>query len=165
MKWKKYELGMHYWLNLNIDFARKYQITTNLTISAFGWCKTFNIIGYDKMFQENSAADYFKYKTKSKFDIKSKLQQLRNNSITSIRKEAGFRASLEFSHQSLTRCQFRSGCNRESVQTAVVIHPQHEMPDTRHKKVVMQIYEFMKISIEPQIKITDETLLGLDFDV
>lgn len=41
---------------------------------------------------------------------------------------------------------------------------QNEMPDIRHRKVVMQIHEFLKIGIEPQIKITDETLLGLDVD-
>lgn len=164
IRWKKYELGMHYWLNIQIDYARKYKISTNLTISAFGWCKTFNIIGFDKMFHENSATDYFKYKKMSNFDTKSKLLHLKNNSISSIRKEAGFRASLEFGHQSFVTCQFMSGCNRESVQTTVVIHPQYEMPDTRHKKVVIQFHDFMKISIEPQIWITDETLLELDID-
>lgn len=162
MKWKMYELAMQYWLNHYAEFARKYEITSNLTISAFGWCKTFNIIGYDKMFKSNTNADYFKYQTKSNYQSRLKLEKLTNETIFSIRKEAGVRASVEFGLPRYMQCYFKAGCNRESVHTTIVIHSSDEIPDLRHRKFDMQIYDFLKITIEPQIKITDETLLGLD---
>ncbi|XP_070491511.1 pickpocket protein 28-like [Chironomus tepperi] len=164
MKWKQFELAMHFWMKLYIDFAKKYEGIANLTLSAFGWCKTFNIIGYDDMFHANTAADYFKYQDVPEFDKDSYLVNKEDNSpFYAVRKEAGFRAIWELNVKG-SRCLFSSGCNRDSIQTTVVIHAQHEMPDVRHRKVVINIYEFLKIAIEPQIKITDETLLGLDVD-
>lgn len=123
MNWKKFELGMHFWLKLEIDFARKFEAFTNLTLSVFGWCKTFNIIGYEDMFYENTAAEYFRYQIPPKFDYKSSLiKKEDNNPYYSVRKEAGFRAIIELNVKGINRCVFTNGCNRDSVQTTVVIH-------------------------------------------
>lgn len=46
----------------------------------------------------------------------------------------------------------------------IVIHSPFETPDSRHRSFVLKESEISRLSIEPIIKITDETLLDQDVD-
>lgn len=155
LNWLIYELSVHYWLPLRIQWLEKYLMDPVMIISHLGWCKTFNIVNNTEMFHESSTADYLDYKIDSK--------NLTEFPQTTTKKEAGFHGSITLPDD-LIFCHFHTQCNGASMDKTVIIHSPFEMPTIRHKANNMQMEDLAKLAIVPRIRITDETLLHLDVD-
>jgi len=160
IRWKKFELGVPYWLPLQVSWAEKFSAPTSLTISHFGWCKTFNMVDTDEMFDKYSIADHLRNQAVEKTTSKI----VNNPPYYTYKKTAGYNGYIQTINNRLRFCDFSYGCNYDSAQTTIVVHSPYEMPDIRHRRFVIGYLEFSKITIEAQIKITDETLLSLDVD-
>lgn len=162
LNWTKYELAVNYWFPIKIKWIGKYKIVSTLTLSQFGWCKTFNIVGSDQMFSINSIAEHLKFRSEKSFN-----QTTTNEVETPLftdEKGSGFQGLVKIPENTRRMCGFHSGCNADSIEKTLVIHSPYEMPDVRHKNIKVQVLDLMKIAIDPQIKINDETILGFPVD-
>lgn len=154
-------------LSLTNVWADKYVTNSRMRISPYGWCNTFNSAVTAKMFHENSTAKYFEgIKANNRVAIDTKLTGLDiKPPIHTSKKELGYLGILAQDINPLFRCtQFYELCKDTNKQTRVVIHSPFEMMDLRHRSFVMNNKEIYKVTIVPQIKITDGTLLGQDVD-
>lgn len=147
----------------------KMEIKYQNTISVYGWCHTFNLLGERNMFYDNKTAKYFKeFKSLFYQNQPFTLENQFNEARYTPTKDQGFHATIEQSFNELLRkgCKgdFRKFCLSAEKQTRVVIHPPNELVDPRHRSFVISNREIHKIFVVPSIKITDETLLGLDAD-
>ena len=142
---------MQFHLNIHVNWLRKYQGTHVITFSSYGWCNTFNIVNQDQLFYENSTAEYFDYKPSSNIDQTKVFRDLTKAQLDpplfTSKSDFGFRA-ISFHLQNVT----------------VVVHSPYETPDSRHRSYSLYEFEVSRLTIEPQIRITDETLLALDVD-
>ena len=142
---------MQFHLNFHVDWLRKYQGTHVITFSSYNWCNTFNIVDQKEIFNNNSTADYFDYKPSSKVDQINVFRDLTkaklNPPLFTSQSDFGFH-SINFNFKNMT----------------VVVHSPYETPDSRHRSYSLYDYEVSRLSIEPQIRITDETLLAQDVD-
>ncbi|XP_070507966.1 uncharacterized protein [Chironomus tepperi] len=167
--WRNLALYLQNELFINGIWMEKISIKYQYTISFYGWCTTFNLLGEKKIFYENKTAKYFR-EFKSLF-YKNQLFSLDNQlneAKYTPKKEHGFHGIIEQSFNELLRkgCkgEFKKICLSTEKQTRVVIHPPTELIDPRHQTFVISNREIHKIYVLPSIKITDETLLGLDTD-
>lgn len=156
LNWLIFELSVHYWLPLKIQWLQKYTIDPVLTITHLGWCKTFNIVDRTEMFKLDSTANYFEYEIR--------LQNLTEFPLTTTKKEVGFHGSIVVQEDDFTGCHFIVECNAASMEKTIVVHSPYEVPSTRHKTINLRIEELAKLAIVPKMKITDATLLHLDID-
>jgi hypothetical protein len=138
-------------LDLQIDWQRKFHGNHVITFSSHNWCNTFNIVDHSQLYHTNSTAEYFNYKPSMKSEkigLFSELQQQTEKSpLYTLKSDLGLHGFV-FDEQFAT----------------VVIHSPFETPDLRHRSFIMSDSEISKLSIEPVIRITDETLLDLDVD-
>lgn len=121
------------------------------------------------MFYDNKTAKYFKefkslfYKNQP-FNLENQFNEARYTAV----KHQGFHGAVEQSFNEHLRkgCKgdFKKLCLSAEKQTRVVIHPPNELVDLRHRTFIISNRQIHKISVVPSIKITDETLLGLDVD-
>lgn len=156
--WKKFELGMPYWLDFEVNWIDKYTATTDLTVSNFGWCKTFNLVEMTQMFNTKLLAEHLWNQTA----VNSPSLILKNKPYFTSKKTAGYKAEISKKNPKLSFCGFTNGCTHDSVQHFIIIHSPYEVPDIRHKRIFIENSDFSKIMVEAVIKITDETLLHLD---
>lgn len=138
-------------LNLQIDWQRKFQGTHQITFSSYNWCNTFNIVDHSQLYYKNSTAQYFNYKAPMKDQIIGLFAVLQKNikksPLLTTKSDLGLHGFV-FDEEFVT----------------VVIHSPFETPDLRHRSFVLSDSEIARLSIEPVIRITDETLLDLDVD-
>lgn len=146
-------------MTLKILWMIKSGVSPVFIISQFGWCKTFNVVGFDQMFNLNSTAGYFQYKSNvNSSDINLKPYSLKST----VKKEFGYQGYLSFPDDDLEYCFYSARCITDGLQSIVIVHSPYEMPDIKHRKFALRYFELSKLAIEPMIKITDETLLDTD---
>ena len=112
------------------------------------------------MFHENSTAEYFKYrKIPERFEIFDLVEFNKSASLLTTNKDAGFHGILRKKIKRVKSCP-----EVDYEHLTIIIHPSQELPDRRHRSFNIQYLSFSRVTLEPQIKITDETILGLDVD-
>ena len=166
--WTFLNVYMQYSISLNSVWIDKYRVDSKMKISQYGWCNTFNSAGVMKMYRVNKTAKYFgsieAWKVLSVQNDKLKMLEIRPPLFTT-RKNKGFRGTVIQGINPLFPCKdYFEICDDENKQTRVVIHSPYEMLDPRHRSFLMNTKEVYKITVLPQIKVTDETLLELDVD-
>ena len=138
--WIFFELSFNYWITLHIDWILKFNVDAFLTISPFGWCKTFNIINNERMFHENSVAEYVKYKIVENVYPTSKFTlNLTDEPLYTTKKETGFHGFMTDHGIRYLNCNTLSPCISDTLFTTIIIHSPFEMPDQRHRHFVMQL--------------------------
>jgi len=145
------EIFEQFRLNLQIDWQRKFLGTHVITFSSYNWCNIFNIVDHSQLYHKNSTAQYFNYKTPMKDQIIGLFAVLQKN----IKKSPLFTTKSDLGLH---------GFVFDEEFVTVVIHSPFETPDFRHRSFVMSDSEIARLSIEPVIRITDETLLDQDID-
>lgn len=138
-------------LNFQIDWLRKYRGVHVTTFSSYGWCSTFNIVNDRELFHGNSTAQYFMFKPSLMTEITGKLV----HRIINPQKPPLFTNQSDYGVHAFIFDQENA---------TVIIHSPFETPDLRHRNFLLTESETARISIEPVIKITDETLLDLNVD-
>lgn len=138
-------------VDFQIAWVRKFQGTHVVTFSSYGWCNTFNIVDQNEMFFVNSTASYFNYKESYKSVFIASVAGLQKNAP----KTPLFTDKNDFGLH---------GFIFDVELVTVVIHSPYEIPDKRHRSFVLAENEISRLTIEPMIRITDETLLDQDAD-
>jgi len=146
--------GYYYdlWTFLQIIWLGKFVLSHDVTFSSLDWCNTFNIVSHEKIYHSNTTASYFKFHNPPDMEalgiqIDFPRKRTKNHPLFTERSVEGF-----------------YGITYLSYGAFVVVHSPYETPDIRHRRISMQEPEFATLTIEPLIKITDETLLELDID-
>lgn len=152
-------------LKFEAIWVQKSQLIGNITISRFGWCSTFNIMDETDMLHANSIAEYFKYQNSSNSTKSTDIQQYNEPyPLFTVSKDRGISVTVHRIRDPLIQCSMiDNNCTHQRGLT-LVIHSPNELPDTRHRSLNLKEQDFAKLLIEPQIKITDETLLDMDVD-
>lgn len=142
----------------------KYLAKKEMIITPYGWCSIMNLVPYDKMFKPNSTNENFKPIVGSLFTILGFDYKNLNETppLYTPKKQIGFVANIAVSQNLFRQCTNKF--NNDNWQISVVIHSPHELPDIRHQTLRVDKGETFKIYVTPEIRITDETLLGLDVD-
>lgn len=152
-------------LKFEAIWAQKSQLIANITISSFGWCSTFNIVDESDMIHTNFAANYFRYQNSSNYTKPTEVQPYNESyPLFTVSKDRGIAVTVHRIRDPLIQCSMIDiNCTHQRGLT-LVIHSSNELPDSRHRSLNIRAQNFAKLLIEPQIKITDETLLDMDVD-
>lgn len=138
-------------LDSQIKWIRKFQGSQKITFSSYGWCNTFNVVDDQQMFHDDSIAQYFRYKRRFSQAWIGFISDLPNHPqqppLITTKSDFGF-------HGFIFDIDF----------VTVVVHSPFETPDFRHRSFELSETEISRLSVEPVISITDETLLDLDID-
>lgn len=149
-------------------WIEKYKPMPRVVISDMGWCQSFNLVEFNEMFHDNSAASYFRIRTgkMSKAKTKKVYQNLTEvPPLYTMRKEFGFVFGLTIDRNYYA--DYSSGIKHwmhNNWQVKVIVHSPFEIPDRRHKSYAVNQREIFKMLISAQIRITDESLLGINIE-
>lgn len=164
---------MQSFVHVDITWIRRLSVTSNLTISPYGWCNTFNLVDESEMFYENSVAEYFYYQ---KTFLKSTIETLRRVKnflpentdrlpLKTAQSNAGFQGAVYMEKSQYYACNYiLDSCRKEKKQLTLILHSPYETPDSRHRTLHFRYAEFAKLTFDPQFRITDDALLSLDID-
>lgn len=168
LNWKNPQAYIQFEIDKSNSWIKKYRLKTGMIISYTGWCHSFNLVEYDKMFHKNSTSEYFDIFHDKILLLRSKnyYQNMTEHSpFYTTRKEYGFDFGFVV-NRNYYADQY-SGIEHwmyNNWQVKVIVHSSFEMPDVRHRSFDVNIQELFKIFFVVQIKITDSTLLDLDAD-
>lgn len=159
--WTKYALAVHYNFNLRINWMDRHKVTPIMTISRFGWCKTFNVVEDHQMMNLDTTVGYFRYISQQ---ASNPLDFLTSMPLMTSKKDVGYRSAVSIPLMKFIPCRFGDGCNAQSLRNVLIIHSPYEMPDIKHRRLILNSHDLVKVAIEAQINIADETVLELEFN-
>lgn len=171
--YKDKDVYMQYFLNVDAIWINTVTVARNLTISPYGWCHTFNIVNDLEIYHENSTSEYFRFQRPNlnsyiekhkriKTLLPENKQQL---PLKTTQSSAGFLGNVYMFWSKYYNCMINSvPCKDENKHLTLVVHSPYETPDIRHRSLHLRFAEFAQLTLDPQIKITDDTLMSLDVD-
>jgi len=131
LDWKLFEVSFYYWTFFKIDWIVRFNVDPFLTISPFGWCKTFNIIEPDRMFHKNSVTEYIRYKNVENSYPNTKVTlNMTDEPLYSTKKEIEFHGYILLPENRFRFCNFENRCIQDALHATIIIHSASEMTNS-----------------------------------